>query len=70
MNRIQGLGIVFSAAGMLLFFGWMAYKLAALIDLPAIVEIALGLVILGFVVSLASLIYERSQDVKKEKFLK
>lgn len=49
---------------------WALWKLAEFLDLPDIIKIGLIFLVGGMSIVIASLIRERSQDVKNEKFLK
>ena len=68
MNTIQYAGTILSSLGILVVIGWMIWKAAQIIELPTIVTAGLLLAGSGTGIVIASLIYERSKDVKKESF--
>ncbi|MHC1598853.1 MAG: hypothetical protein ACXQS3_06680 [Candidatus Methanofastidiosia archaeon] len=70
MNKLQYGGILASCAGMLLFLIWTILKTSEYINLPTTIQVAFLFFVGGIVIVLASLIYERSKDVKEEKFPK
>ncbi|MCC7568409.1 MAG: hypothetical protein KO463_02175 [Candidatus Methanofastidiosa archaeon] len=70
MNTIQYAGIALSAFGTLLIGGWLLWNFFHYVDLPRILAVGLALGVCGAILVVASLIYERSVDVKKESFRK
>ncbi|MBN1786019.1 MAG: hypothetical protein JW825_03370 [Candidatus Methanofastidiosa archaeon] len=70
MNKVQYAGIMISSLGSMIIVFWALWKLAEFLDLPDIIKIGLIFLVGGMSIVIASLIRERSQDVKNEKFLK
>ncbi|MHC1604968.1 MAG: hypothetical protein ACXQTP_03250 [Candidatus Methanofastidiosia archaeon] len=68
MNKLQYFGVGLSGLGIFLLIGWGIWKFSEAVDLPLATQIALYLIVGGIIIVLASLIYERSKDVKKEDF--
>ena len=70
MNRIQAIGLLLWRGGLLLAGSWAAFlvarQLIRLIDLPAQVEIGAGLMLAGMLLVLASLVFERIEDARRE----
>ena len=70
MNTIQYAGTIISSLGIFVILGWTIWKASELIELPTIVSAGLLMAVCGTGIVIASLIYERSKDVKKESFEK
>ncbi len=70
MNKLQYGGILVSCMGALLLLAWTILRASENINLPTTIQVALLFFVGGIVIVLASLIYERSKDVKEEKFPK
>jgi hypothetical protein len=72
MNKTQAVGVILWRGGALLAVAWGLFETARWIvrlwDVPAQVEIALGLLISGFLLVAASLIVERVRDYRVESF--
>jgi len=70
MNRIPYAGLIISSVGSLIIIFWAMWKVVELLELPLIIKIGLMLLVGGIIITIASLIRERSQDIKKETYLK
>ena len=72
MNKTQAVGVILWRGGALLAAAWVLFEGVRLIvrlwDVPTQVEVALGLLIAGFLMVVASLIVERVRDYRAESF--
>ncbi len=73
MSRTQLVGFVFWRSGLLLVAGYTTLRIARLaleyVDLPAQIDLGLGLAIAGAVLVLGSLVAERVVDARNEEGL-
>jgi hypothetical protein len=72
MNKTQAVGVILWRGGALLAVAWGFFETGRLIvrlwDVPTQVEIALGLIISGFLMVVATLIVERVREYRAESF--
>jgi len=72
MNKTQAVGVILWRGGALLAAAWVLFEGVRLIvrlwDVPAQVEVALGLLLAGFLLVVVSLIVERVRDYRAESF--
>jgi len=70
MNKIQYAGIFISSFGSLVVILWIFWKLIESLELPDELKIGFTMLIGGLLIIIVSLMYERNQDVKKERSVK
>jgi len=70
MNKIQYAGILISSGGSLVILFWILWKVVELLDLPDVLKVGLLLLVGGLIITIASLVRERNQDIKKETYFK
>ncbi len=74
MRRTQIIGLLLWRGGLMFTGAWVAFIAARqfirLVEVPAQVEIGLGLVLTGALLVLVSLILERAADVRREGDIK
>jgi len=66
MDKVQSAGIGIFSTGILLVIAYLFYKFfLKATEIPEIIKIALLLIFLGLIISLASLVLERLKEMKK-----
>ncbi|PIN99116.1 MAG: hypothetical protein COT90_01170 [Candidatus Diapherotrites archaeon CG10_big_fil_rev_8_21_14_0_10_31_34] len=66
MNKVQLSGIALFSSGLLLVLGYFIYKFfLEATEVPETIKLALLLIFLGLIVSLASLSFKRIKELKK-----
>ncbi|HPR42544.1 MAG TPA: hypothetical protein PK718_08395 [Candidatus Methanofastidiosa archaeon] len=70
MNKVQYAGIIISSLGSFIILFWILWKVIEYLDVPDILKIGIMLLFGGVIITIASLVRERSQDVKKETYFK